>query len=310
MFMKKLFIVLTVLLSVNCAFAGQYGESLDKIENALFGFSYGNETDELRLNRIEENVYGQSSSLTSKERIAKLTQDLAVNEIGNEISPKEDTFMDDNGDYIDEAGIAQGFGVSYPAVDELEKQVFNQESKNLDIKTRLANLEKQTFGKTYNDDLSTRVDRLKAELKPSSFMNNQIAQSSNNFYDEDVVELGKNYHLDRFEPPSFDYDEYNARSNAQRLKSVHRTNLASIEKSMFKQTYNNDSLNNRLSRIESGMFGTTFVNDSEQDRLNRIGSAYNAQKTAKTYDSNKFAQNMTTAMQIGTLILMVLACVL
>lgn len=308
--MKKTFIFLAVLLSLNCAFAGQYSDSLDKIENAIFGFSYGNETDELRLNRIEENVYGQSSTLSSKDRISRLTRDLSVNEIGHEILPKEDTFMDENGDYIDETSVAQGFGVSYPAVDELEKQVFNKESKNLDIKTRLANLEKQTFGKIYNDDLSTRVDRLKAELKPASFIDNQIAQSSNNFYDDDIDKLDSDYHLDGFEPPSFDYDAYNARNSAKRTKQVRRTNLASIEKSMFKQTYNNDTLNNRLARIESNMFGTTFANDSEQDRLNRIGSAYSAQKTAKTYDSNKFAQNMTTAMQIGTIILMVLACVL
>ena len=119
------------------------------------------------------------------------------------------------------------------------------------------------------------------------------------------MELDKNYHLDRYEPPSFDYDAYNARHSSPK-----RTNLASIEKSMFKQAYNNDDMNNRLSRIESGMFGTTFENDAQQDRINRIASAYSAQKTAGTYDSNKFSQNMATAMQIGTLILMVLACVL
>ena len=66
----------------------------------------------------------------------------------------------------------------------------------------------------------------------------------------------------------------------------------------------------RLSRIESTMFGTTFTTDTETDRLRRISSAYKATKSAGKYDSNKFSQNMATAMQIGTLLLMILACVL
>lgn len=303
--MKKAFIIFCILLTVNTGYAGQYTATLDKIENEIFGFQYGNESDETRLSRIEESVYGQAVGGATQDRIAKLTKDLSANEIGKEIAPKEDTFMDETGDYADEQPVAQGPNVDYPAVNELEMQVFNKEFKNQDISVRLSNLEQQTFGKTYNDDLSTRVDRLKAEIKPSSLMDNEIAQSSNGFYDDEVVELDKNYHLDRYEPPSFDYDAYNARHSSPK-----RTNLASIEKSMFKQAYNNDDMNNRLSRIESGMFGTTFENDTQQDRINRIASAYSAQKTAGTYDSNKFSQNMATAMQIGTLILMVLACVL
>ena len=35
-----------------------------------------------------------------------------------------------------------------------------------------------------------------------------------------------------------------------------------------------------------------------------------AEKSAGKYDSNKFSQNLATAMQIGTIILMVLACIL
>ena len=69
-------------------------------------------------------------------------------------------------------------------------------------------------------------------------------------------------------------------------------------------------MDNRLSRLESTMFGPTFNSDTQEDRLNRISSAYKAQKTASRYDSNKFSQNMATAMQIGTILLMILACVL
>ena len=55
---------------------------------------------------------------------------------------------------------------------------------------------------------------------------------------------------------------------------------------------------------------TSFSGDNESERIARISSAIQAQKSAKRYDSNKFGQNMATAVQIGTLILMVLACIL
>ena len=65
-----------------------------------------------------------------------------------------------------------------------------------------------------------------------------------------------------------------------------------------------------MSRLENTMFGTNFSNDDNETRINRISSAYKASKSASKYDSNRFSQNMTTAMQIGTLLLMVLACIL
>ena len=58
------------------------------------------------------------------------------------------------------------------------------------------------------------------------------------------------------------------------------------------------------------MFGTNFTSDDNETRINRISSAYKAQKSAAKYDTNKFSQNITTAVQIGTLLLMVLACIL
>ena len=229
--------------------------------------------------------------------------------IGHEITPKEDTFMEEDDSYKEEK-FAQnsvppaGANVDYPSINELEKEIFKQEFKTKDLNSRLASLEQKSLGKTYESEpFSARVERLQAKIKPKSFMNNSIAQSSNGFYDEDVVQLDKNYKLDEYQPPEFDYDAYNSR-NAK------PTNLATVEKAIFKRTFANDNMDNRLSRLESTMFGTTFATDSENDRLRRISSAYKATKSASKYDSNKFSQNMATAMQIGTLLLMILACVL
>ena len=310
--MKKIIVIISVLLSINCAIAAsQYSAVLDKLENSLYGFTYTTSDDDSRLSRIEESVYGQSRPNKSiNERIASLNKDMSAEQIGHEITPKEDTFAEEQDSYKDRIAEEKmppaGANVDYPSINELERQVFNQEFKNQDLNSRLANLEKKSLGQTYdNDPFSSRVERLQAKLKPESFMDNNIAQSSNDYYDGNSIPLDKNYSLDEYQPPEFDYDAYNARN----IKPE-KVNIASVEKSIFKKSFNGDSIDNRLSRLESTMFGTTFNSDSQEDRLNRISSAYKAQKTASRYDSNKFSQNMATAMQIGTILLMILACVL
>ncbi len=309
--MKKFIVILSLALSVNfCLASGKYSPVLDKIENSIYGFTYTTADDESRLDRIEQSVYGQSKSGKAvAERVSALEKDMSADLIGQEITPKEDTFAEEDDDYKDLAHNdmpAAGANVDYPSINELEKNVFSKEFKDKDLNGRLAELEKKALGKTYeNEPFSTRVERLQAKLKPKSFMDNSIAQSSNDYYEDDVIPLDKNYKLDGYQPPEFDYDSYNAKP-----KSPQKINIASVEKSLFKRVFNNDSMENRISRLESTMFGTTFNSDSQQDRLNRISSAYKAQKTASKYDSNKFSQNMATAMQIGTILLMILACVL
>lgn len=311
--MKKFFIILTLIFSINTCFAaGQYNSILDNIENSLYGFTYTTSDDLSRLSRIEQSVYGQDkSNKTTAQRIADLKKDMSADLIGHEITPKEDTFMEEQ-DYYKENKLAQeklppvGANVDYPSINELEKHIFKQEFKTKDLNSRLASLEKQTFNQTFdNEPFATRVERLQAKIKPKSFMDNSIAQSSNNYYDDDVIPLDKNYKLDEYGPAEFDYESYNAKNNPQT-----RVNIASVEKSLFKKSFTNEPTNSRLSRLESTMFGTTFAQDTEQERINRISSAYKAAKTASKYDSNKFSQNMATAMQIGTLLLMILACVL
>ena len=305
--MKKYILVLTALLITNiCAYSSQYSDTLGKIEDALYGFQYSQEADNVRLSRIEVSIYGHDNSGSINQRISKVKADLSADMLGQEIPPVEDTLDED------EDEIASDPNIQYPAVDELENAIFKSSFPNKDIRQRLSSLEEKTFGQTYNDDLSSRVDRLKAEIRPKSFMNNAIAQSENNFYDDEVLEFDRNYHLDRYESPNnFDYDDYNSyMQNNNWHKPVKKANITTVENSIFRHSYKNDSMPNRLSRIEKSMFGTEFSDEDEQTRINRISSAYRAQKSASKYDSNKFSQNMATAVQIGTLILMVLACIL
>ena len=303
--MKKFILIFSFLIISNPCIASQYGAILDNLENSLYGFTYTTSDDASRLSRIEESVYGQSKPNKSvNERIASLKKDMSADLIGQEITPKEDTFAEDEYKYNDKIAEEKmppaGANVDYPSVNELEQQIFKQQFKNQDLNSRLAKLEKEALGQTFETDaFSSRVERLQAKIKPESLMENKIAQ------DEGTIPLDKDYSLSGYEPPEFDYDAYNTRN-----KKSEKVNLASVEKSIFKHSFNNENMNSRLARLESTMFGTTFDSDTQEDRLRRISSAYKAQKTASRYDSNKFSQNMATAMQIGTILLMILACVL
>ena len=300
----KIFVVLFALfMCVNICCASPYSQTFDKMENVLFGFQYSGESDDSRLKRIEESVYGSPSGGNIQNRMTKLKKDLSADLMGQEIEPKEDTFEEE----IEDDVILSDANIQYPAIDELEQVVFNTKYPKKEIKQRLSALEQKTFGKTYSDDLSTRVDRLKAQIRPSSLMANNIAQSSNDFFDrDDVIPLEKDYYLDRYESPNrFDYDAYNASHNP-----LKKANISTVEKKLLKHNYSNENMDKRLSRLENVMFGTEFSDDDEQTRANRIASAYQAQKSSAKYDSNKWQQHMATGMQLGMLILMVLACIL
>lgn len=324
--MKKYIVLLSLILSCTVSYAASQNKILDNIENSIFGYTYSNENETTRLNRIEENVYGKAMSGQTQTRIAKLKKDLAADVMGQEIEPKEDTFADEQDSWVFAKEPTEAAKMDYPAINELEKEVFKKEYKDQNIKTRLSNLETKTFGKSYDkDDLSTRVDRLKAEIKPKNFMSNMIAQQENDFYGGDIGRLDENYHLDSYGVPPFDYNSYN-RNKTQNFsnysdyndmmdyqsstKTSKPINISSIEKTLYKKKFENEPMPQRLTRIEESVFGTTFPNDGNTERIARISSAINAQKTAKRYDSNRFSQNVATAVQIGTLILMVLACIL
>lgn len=309
--MKKIVLLLCIILSSNVCFSSQYTSTIEKLENSTFGFTYSGD-DLSRITRLENEIYGNAKTGDIKTRINALKKDMSADSIGQEIKPKEDTFADDDMYPQDKKSAMNntqppaGSNVDYPSINELEAEIFKTQYKHQDLTTRLTNLEKKALGKTFeHEPFSTRVERLQAKIKPHSFMNNGLAQSSNSFYDDDVISLDKNYYLDEYRAPDFDYESYNAQH-----RPPAKINISQVEKSLYKKTYTNENLDARLTRLESTMFGTTFKEDSQQERLNRISSAYKATKTASKYDSNKFTQNMAAAMQIGTLILMILACVL
>ena len=76
------------------------------------------------------------------------------------------------------------------------------------------------------------------------------------------------------------------------------------------QTMVMNLLADELAQMEYETFGTEFSNEDTATRIKRLNSVNKAKKSSSKYDSQKFSQRMSTAMEIGAMILMILAMVL
>ena len=247
-------------------------ETLSKLENSLFGIDYAGQNDNQRLARLENTVYGKNFNDSNLARIKRLYEDLNGDEIGKEITPKFDTFAEE-----DELITLQE-QVNYPIIDEMEIKVFNKKFSGKDLNTRLASLEKFSFSKTYEkENFAERVERLRKDILGSNFDDMKYCEKDfENYYDY----LQTNSLANSFDNP--DYHSYREQNFPE----------------------------NDIRKDEMYYFNRTFDNESLSKRKKRIKSIKKAQTYSYGYDDNKFQQKMSTAMQIGAMLLMILAIVL
>ena len=285
--MKNLIIIFLLIILINsynipsCYANANKTQSaeISKIENDLYGFDYLNDEINNRVSRLEKTIYGQAKNGDLSSRIKKLAEDITSGQIGLEIPPVEDTFNEEN-EVADNT-------VDYPIVDEIEMKLFGQTYKNRDFHTRIVTIERKLFGKIYDvDDYSTRMDRIKTEIMPETLATdpNRFDYNNNGINSSDLSGITT--------------DRFSTRMPfGQRNYTRPYTNYGN---------YNSYSYND----LEDDTFGTEFSNDDIKTRVKRLKSAKKAQKSKSRYDSQKFQQRMSTAMEIGAMILMILAMVL
>ena len=297
--MKKILAIFLLCIYLNVGITPIYAaveksESIiTKIENDIYGFDYSNDSSQNRVSRLEKTVYGKTSTGDINKRIKRLSADISADVIGLEIEPTEDTFKENEETVADSS-------VNYPIVDEIEQKIFNQTYKQRDFHSRIVAIERKIFGKIYDvDDYSTRMDRIKAKIMPdtiakSSFDNDYTNRS---YYDNDALTtndlsaLGRN----RFSMPFGQKNYSRPYANYGDMTGGAATLPA------------NPNLNDELAQLEYETFGTEFSNEDTATRIKRLNSVSKAKKSASKYDSNKFSQRMSTAMEIGAMILMILA---
>ena len=288
--MKKILIILYILCCFP-VFGANFNAEISKIENNLFGFDYTNDTEKNRIERLEKTVYGKAQSGDIKKRIKKLSGDISADVIGLEIPPSKDTFLEDE-------KLAEDTDISYPIVEEIEQMLFNKTYPKRDFHTRIVTIEKKLFGKIYDvDDYSTRMDRIKEKMMPQTIAKKESKWDDGSYYDDNAINSMdlSGIRNNRFSMPF-----------GQRNYSRPYSNYGGFSEEIS----DNVQLNDELSQMEYDMFGTEFSNESKQSRIKRLNSVNKAKKSAKKYDSQKFSQHMSTAMEIGAMILMVLAMIL
>ena len=295
-----IFIPIFFIFSISVADSSTMDASISKIENSLFGYDYSKDSSSKRIERLEKTVYGKASTGDINKRLKKLSGDISADVIGLEIPPVKDTLLA-------EEEAQEESNVNYPIVDEIEKELFKTTYKNRDFHTRIVTIEKKLFGKIYDvDDYSTRMDRIKEKMHPGS----TIASSP------------KSKEIDYYGDGSYYNDEM---INSMDLSGLSSNRFGNpFGQRNYTRKYNNygntfedydnvqtsDNLDDELAKMEYATFGTEFSNESTQKRLKRLNSVNKAKKSSKKYDSQKFAQHMSTAMEIGAMILMVLAMIL
>ena len=286
-FIYKLFMITTVFIyTINIPIYANINESLTKIENSVFGYDYSKDTNENRISRLEKAVYGKTNSGNLNNRITKLSGDISADVIGLEISPTRDTFLS----YEEEQ---EESSVNYPIVDEIEQKLFNKTFKNRDFHTRIVTIEKKLFGKIYDvDDYSKRMNRIKAKIMPDIITN--INKTSDLNFENELI--------------TTDNNKTSKMPFGQRNYTRPYSNYGDYES--FSKTASNDNLEETIAQMEYDAFGTEFSNEDIHTRIKRLNSVQKAKKSKYKYDSQKFSQHMSTAMEIGAMILMILAMVL
>ena len=223
-------------------------------------------------------------------------------------------------------------GIKYPIVDKLEEKTFKKSYPNEDIYLRLSRLEKQVFKKESTSSLNERVDALRSKLLGGT---QTAAADIDPSTEEIVLENGEKYYgksyddTNIFEDQTSNYNYYSYENSKNRIREVQSNTVDSresenntvgnyagqsydldiLEKSLFGKRYTNETPSKRLARLESQVFHRTF-SDNEEARVQRLLAVTTAQKTSQEYDSNKWARRLNTGIQIGSILLMVLAMIL
>ena len=275
--------IIFLFLNFNLCFAALDTSSIElsKIEKTIWGFEYSKDDSLKRLSRIEKNVFGATyEKLTTQERIKKLNEAMGFESYEDSLKQAYE---------LEQSEVS---GINYPQIDVLEYQMFFQTYEKENIYKRIERIEKKIFGSTQDGNLASRTDKLKAYIK------------------QDSVAQNPSYHIQQPYSQTQDIEKYMGSQNKYYDDSDIFIQLAGLETTLFSKTYSQDPVGLRLNRLERKIFQRDFSSDDDTLRIQRLQAAANAQQTAKLYEANKIQKLTSTGMQLGSILLMILALIL
>lgn len=281
-FIKAIIILAVIFFNINFSILGESPISiqLSKIEENIWGFAYTKDSTQKRLTRIENSVLGtQNSNLSTEIRIKKLNEAMGLESYADSQKQAYE---------IEEAEVG---GINYPQIDKLEYQIFSSTYEKENIYKRIERLENKIFGSVQEGTLASRTDRLKGYIK------------------EDIISKNPSHYVEQPYQPTTEIEQY-MDSQEKYSKTDIPIQLAGLENLLFSKTYSQDPIGLRLNRLERKIFQRDFSTDSEYLRIQRLQAAASAKQTSKLYEANKIQKFTSTGIQIGSIILMILAFIL
>lgn len=301
--MRKIILPLLVLIctffvTTLSAFGDVISDDISRVELELFGVSFSNKENSARLSAIEKDLYGVDFAKNSiNKRLEKIKKDLGHTTIVAQKNTNSGSVIPSPKNPSSSVQTQKEQGeAEYPMVDKLEATVFKTVYKSDSIYKRLSRLEQKVFG-TVNQT-SALTDRVSALNKVVKIPNEQFAQANIN------------------KTPRTSLQDYSrTMTTEQRQLGKYSTNrnydfeIGILEQKVFGQTYNGANVEQRLSNLENKLFKREFETDDFSSRIERLSSVLVAQSTSHNYDSNKFKQFLSTGMQVGSVILLILAAI-
>jgi len=308
--LKILFILLTSISVSLQGFAVTPAQNLALIENHIFGHENSKMKESERLSRIEKFVYGSAKNSSTSARLKQLNSDLGLEPDGqpkvaanqdsyNQPNSQQRVFDDPQEDYANEPADPTA---QYPIVDNIENSLLKQTYKNENIYKRLDRLEQKAYGKISKASLSERVEKLSGLVEPPAAKNTTYDDYMANNDDYNYFSPGTNGN-----PRASSGPVHIPGTQTSAAKSAE---LLRLEQTIFGKMYTEDSTSRRLSRLEKKVLNKDFSAEPDELRIERLSTVANAQQSAQVYKENKLMQHLSTGIQIGGMILMILAMIL
>lgn len=286
---------------------------LTNIEKQLFGYEFQNDSEINRTVRIEEYLYGKASSNSLDARLNKISSDIGLPLDANKIATKNTDSSNKNLKTASKSMVyeKEDSSVQYPIVDKIESRVFGRSFHGENIYARLDRLDKKVFNSTSNDNLSNRVNKLRlAVLDSDNSLDDIATESIDPLSDSYPNSLNDNQTMDDITSSKTAKNNFTYKSPSTSKNDYLNMELTATEETVLHQSFQSDSIDERLDRLEARIFKRSFPKDTDSTRIQRISAATVAHKTSQAYDNNKLMKNLNTGFQIGGILFMILAMIL
>lgn len=348
-FVKAFSVLIIVLCSFSSVTADEL-TNLSIIEKDLFGVEYKNEDGTKRLNRIEKHIFGGTKTGPSAKRIQDIADASGISFMPKKTAEekriaaadleKEDTSVNYPViDLMENKVFNKNFHGEnvYKRVARLEQKAFGKSSEG-ELSTRTDKLKAAILAvKQDNLIVSENSENSRIAINPNQRKTAEMFRNSsrngNAFYNQNPNVAGmygansamENYDL--FGNQTLSSNGNNGLQNSS--NSGYPTGAAANYQTGYDENYSKDfaqalsaaenfilgksndnyTVSERLNKLENKVFKKTF-NGDKITRLERVVSAASAKKNGGVFNENKWERYLATGIQVGSILLMILAMIL